>query len=215
MSRSKENEEVWIFLIAKFFIPIIAILVVIVICIKNCADDTDPMDKGWANVEHLCNLYVTDSNGDGFRIAYVTSKAVTPQRLKEIQSRKPIEEAMERLQKEAPAHFGGNLLHVDIYDFATFARKYDVDPILYIHCIFVMGKTKRDLYVGPHPQIPNSAKYIDPNTEQGVLWINEYDVKYSHLRKYRTYRYWMCNGLYGTSTTDEHFSHFSEAERLH
>lgn len=214
---SHENEEVWIFLLAKFFVPIVAVIAVIVICIANCADDTDPTDKGWARVEHVCNLHVLDSTGEGFRIAYVTSKPVTPERLKEIINRKSIDEAMERLKKDAVKHFGGNLLHTDIYDFATFVKKYSIDPILEIHCIFVDGKWKRDLYVGPNPNIPNYAEWIDPNTEQGVLWINSSDVKYSHIRKYRRYRYWKCHGLgglYETSDTDEHFSHFSEDDRI-
>lgn len=212
--RNRENDEVWIFLLAKFFVPILAVLTFIVISIINCADDTDPMDRGWTSIEHLCNLHVTDNRGNGFRIAYVTSKGVTPERAKEIRSRQPVIDAWERLQAEAAEHFGGSLLYTDIYDFATFAKKYDVDPDIEIHCIFVMGG-RCDFYAGPNPNIPNSAKYIDPNTEQGVLWINHSDVVHSHITQHRTYRYWRCPGLYETSKTDEHFSHFSEDERIH
>ena len=165
-------------------------------------------------MEHLCNLHVTDSGGDGFRIAYVTSKAVTPARLKEIESRKPIQEAMERLQKEAPEHFGGSLYETDIYEFAAFARKYDVDPILEIHCIFVEGRDKCNLYAGPNPKIPDSPTYIDRNTEQGVQWIDHNDVYYRTSPEDRVYRYWKCEFPFNTSRTDERFAHFSKAQRL-
>lgn len=159
----------------------------------------DPIDDAWKRVEHLCNLHVTDSGGDGFRIAYVTSKAVTPARLKEIESRKPIQEAMERLQKEAPEHFGGSLYETDIYEFAAFARKYDVDPILEIHCIFVEGRDKCNLYAGPNPKIPDSPTYIDRNTEQGVQWIDHNDVYYRTSPEDRVYRYWKCEFPFNTS----------------
>ena len=212
--RNSDNAQVWIILIARFFVPIMVVLGVIIICIKDCADTTDPMDDAWADVEHLCNLHVTDSTGEGFRVAYVTTKAVTPARLKEIESRKPIQEAMERLQKEAPEHFGGSLLETDIYDFAAFARKYDADPIIKIHCIFVMGHDKRNLYAGPNPKIPDSAGYIDGRTEQGVLWINCEDVYYRDLPSERVYRYWKCEFPFDESKTDEHFSHFSKTQRL-
>lgn len=214
-NKNSDNAQVWIILIARFFVPIMVVLGVTIICIKDCADTTDPIDNAWAKVEHLCNLHVTDSTGEGFRVAYVTSKAVTPARLKEIESRKPIQDAMERLQKEAPQHFGGNLLETDIYDFAAFARKYDVDPILEIHCIFVMGHDKCNLYAGPNPKIPDSATFIDETTEQGVQWINHEDVYYRHLPSERIYRYWKCAFPYDTSRTDERFAHFSKSERLH
>ena len=211
----KDNTQVWIILIARFFVPIMVVLGVTVICIKDCADTTDPLDDSWKKVEHLCNLHVTDSTGEGFRIAYVTAKAVTSARLKEIESRKPIQEAMERLQKEASEYFGGSLLYTDIYDFAAFARRYDVDPIIKIHCIFVMGHDKCNLYAGKNPKIPDSASYIDLNTEQGVQWIDANDVYYCNLPGERTYRYWKCDYPFSESITDERFSHFSNSQRLH
>lgn len=212
--KNNDNSQVWIILIARFFVQIMVVFGMAVICIKNCAGTTDPIDDAWKRAEHLCNLHVTDSTGEGFRIAYVTSKPVTPARLKEIESRKPIQEAMERLQKEAPGHFGGSLLETDIYDFAAFARKYDVDPVLKIHCIFVEGRDKCNLYAGPNPGIPDSAGYIDPDTEQGVLWINHEDVYYRTLPAERVYRYWKCEYPFDTSETDEHFAHFSKSRRL-
>lgn len=212
--KNNDNTQVWIILIARFSVPIMVVLGVTLICIKDCADTTDPIDNAWKKVEHLCNLHVTDSSGDGFRIAYVTSKAVTPARLKEIESRKPIQEAMERLQKEAPEHFGGSLYETDIYDFAAFARKYDVDPAIEIHCIFVMGHDKCNLYAGKNPKIEDSATYIDPNTEQGVQWIDHNDVYYCNLPGKRFYRYWKCDYPYSESKTDERFSHFSKSQRL-
>lgn len=212
--KNNDNVQVWIILIARFFVPIMVVLGVTIICIKDCTDTTDPIDNAWKKVEHLCNLHVTDSAGDGFRIAYVTSRAVTPARLKEIESRKPIQDAMEKLQKEAPEYFGGSLYEADIYDFAAFARKYDVDPVLEIHCIFVMGRDKCNLYAGPNPKIPDSPAYIDLNTEQGVQWIDHNDVYYRTSPEDRIYRYWKCEFPFNTSRTDERFAHFSRAQRL-
>lgn len=206
------DSEIWIILIAKFFVPIVFTLMVLVLLLKDCADDTAPIDNSWKDVELLRNVYVTDSAYAGFRVSYVTKRAVTKARAKEILSRQPLQDAWERLAVEAPLHFGP-MLHTDIYDFACFARQYDVDPDVQIHCIFVMGK-KCQLYIGSNPKIPDSAGYFDENTEQGALWINHTDV-YHCQDPDRRYRYWKCDPPFAFSKTDEHFSHFSEKNRMH
>ena len=63
--KNNDNVQVWIILIARFFVPIMVVLGVTIICIKDCTDTTDPIDNAWKKVEHLCNLHVTDSAGDG------------------------------------------------------------------------------------------------------------------------------------------------------
>lgn len=206
------NSPIWIFLIAKFFLPIVFILTVLALLLKDCADHTDPMDNSWKDVELLRNVYVTDTAYAGFRVSYVTKRAVTKARVKEILSRQPLQDAWSQLEKDAPVHFG-SLLYTDIYDFACFARQYDVDPDVTIHCIFVMGR-KCKLYIGPNPKIPNSAGYFDENTEQGALWINHTDV-YHCENPDRRYRYWKCDPPFAFSRQEECFSHFSEKNRIH
>lgn len=214
MSPNNSNTQIWIHLIARFAVPLMVVFGVTVICVKDCADQTDPIDNSWKKVEHLCNLHVTDDRGNGFRIAYVTTKPVTRERLSEINSRQHIKDAMKNLQKDAPEYFGGSMLLTDIYDFAVFAKKYDADPALKIHCIFVMGGDKGKLYIGDNPKIPDSAEYIDWATEQGLLWINSEDVYFRYLPAKRIYRYWKCKYPHDESKTDEHFSHFSTSERI-
>ena len=65
--KNNDNTQVWIILIARFSVPIMVVFGVIIICIKDCADTTDPIDDAWKRVEHLCNLHVTDSGGDSLR----------------------------------------------------------------------------------------------------------------------------------------------------
>ena len=208
---NNQNTGVWIFLIAKFFYFILAVLIVLILLLKDCADTTDPIDNSWKEIVHLRNIYVRDSIGNGFRVAYVTKRAVTDARAKQMLTRQPLRDSWDALEKEAPLHFGP-MLYTDIYDFACFARQYDVDPDVEIHCIFVIGE-KRLLYIGPNPKIPDSASYFDDNTEQGTLWINHADV-YHCDRPDRRYRYWKCDIPYSFSKTDEHFSHFSEKNRM-
>ena len=205
-----QNSEIWILLLAKFFIPIVATFTVLVLLLKDCADNTDPIDNSWKDIVHLCNVHVRDSLGNGFRVAYVTKRAVTKARAKEIMNRQPLRDSWEALRKDAPLHFGP-MLYTDIYDFACFARQYDVDPDVEIHCIFVVGG-KCKLYIGHNPKIPDSARYFDDNTEQGVLWINHTDIYHCDAPD-RRYRYWRCDPPFAFSKTDEHFSHFSEKNR--
>ena len=54
--KNNDNTQVWIMLIARFSVPIMVVLGVTLICIKDCADTTDPIDNAWKKVEHLCNL---------------------------------------------------------------------------------------------------------------------------------------------------------------
>lgn len=79
----------------------------------------------------------------------------------------------------------------------------------------MMGHDKCNLYAGKNPKIPDSASYIDLNTEQGVQWIDANDVYYCNLPEERTYRYWKCDYPFSESKTDERFSHFSNSQRLH
>lgn len=209
---SKNNDsDIRVILAAKLFIPLVAVLTILVLLLKDCADDTDPIDNSWKDVEHLRNVYVADSLGNGFRLAYVTSHAVTKERAREILTRQPLLDSWARLEKDAPVHFGP-MLYTDIYNFACFARQYDVDSDVQIHCIFVIG-AKCKLYVGPNPKLPDSATYFNYDTEQGALWINHTDVYHCDSPN-RLYRYWKCSYPFEYSKTDEHFSHFSEEKRI-
>ena len=183
--------------------------------IVTCTDNTNPLDNSInKQIEYVKQLEVLDKNGNGYRVTYVTIDAVTKSRLKEIQSRPHILTAFLRLQRETPVHFGGSLLDTDIHEFARFARQYDCDNQIKIHCIFVHGLEKMNHYIGSNPKIANSAKWFNVNTEQGNQWINRNDVYGSTEGKANYYRYWKCQVPYCISETDEHYSHFSEDSRL-
>lgn len=104
------------------------------------------------------------------------------------------------------------MLKTNIYDFADFAILFD--PVdIEIHDIFVCGPDKEKLYIGENPRIENWAKWIDPNTLQGLLYITTDDIYHEQKEKSKIYRYWNCPSIHQISATDEHFSHFSETER--
>lgn len=196
-----------------------AFIVVIVIfagLAKNCLPDSvDPMDnsinKSREIIEHVM---VRDSTGNGFRVVYATRNAVTEARFLEIRSRQHIREGFERLQEEAPAHFGGSLLDADICDFALYAYNFHIDVDIRIHNIFVAGKEKMNFYVQPNPDLENCATWMHMGTEQGNQYLNEQDINVYIPNGGRRYRYWKCRYLLQVSETDERFSHFTEDERL-
>jgi hypothetical protein len=146
-------------------------------------------------------------------VVYATAHAVTPERLGEIKSRPHIRDSISKLKIEAPRHFG-DMLPVDIYDFTEYALRFDPDPDIHIHNVFVHGMEKMNLYTGPNPAIENPAEWISVKTLQGVLYINRKDILRYTSRSEKVYRYWRCRIPYERSDTDEHFSHFSEDERL-
>lgn len=213
-----KESDYWAATLLSISTPLFILLIVIIGIFKECTDDTDPLDyyDGNAKQEYVEFLKIHDSNCNGFRVTYSTVNAVTKERLAEIQSRKHIIEAFKRLEKDAVSYFKDNMLYTDIYDFADFAKKYDVDKDIQIHCIFIDGVEKCNLYIGENKKWlkEKSATWFNVNTEQGTQWINRDDI-YRNKGSKKTYRYWKCtNPLCGTSETDERFSHFSEDERI-
>ena len=182
-------------------------LLILIICIgllKDCIRSRDPIDDSINRAQEVVrHLEVCDTNN-----------AVTTERLNEIRLRRPLNLAFCKLKDSAASYFGGSLLQTDIYDFAAYARRFDVDDDVRMQNIFVFGSKKQKLYVGKNPRIENSATWINPATEQGVQYINADDIYFRVGKGERVYRYWKCHGNHSTSTTDERFSHFSEDERL-
>ena len=210
-----KESEIRLLIFAKIAPCLFFGLIGLGILIVECTDNTDPIDNSiMKDVEYVEFLDVLDHENNGFRVVYVTKNAVTEKRFDEIQSRVHIREAFARLRKESVIHFGGSLLNVDIHEFARFARQYDCDDQIKIHCINVQGLKKMYHYIGPNPSIPNSARWMDMWTEQGNQWINSNDVYTSSPDVSTTYRYWKCQYPHETSETDEHFSHFSEENRI-
>ena len=192
-------------------------LIVMIGLVRDCAGSkVEPIDnsymKAFGIIEHV---YVLDSTQNGFRVVYVTTDPVTDARLDEIRHRPAIQTAFTTLQRDAPMYFGGSLLYTDIYDFAAFAKRYDADPDIRMHNIFVMGSQKMGFYIGPNPNIRNPACRMDMGTEQGNLYLNSHDIYYRLTKDRRIYRYWKCRAPYHISLTEERFSHFSEEERLY
>lgn len=172
------------------------------------------MDNDVNRIRQLvATIRVVDSTYNGFRVTYATERAVSMPRLDEICSRGPLQASLRKLQCDAPIHFG-SLLQTNIYDFAAFAREYDCDPDVKMDRIYVYGKEKSELYIGPNPDIENSARWMNFGTQQGIQYINATDIYFRRRTENRIYRYWQCPGLHSTSSTDERFSHFSEDDRL-
>jgi hypothetical protein len=196
--------------------PWIALVFIVGISLlKDCFRPPDPMDDSInAGREIVRHLEVCDTTRNGFRIVYATTQSVTSRRLDEIRSRKQLNDAFDSLQQTAATFFGGSLLQTDIYDFAAYARRFDVDNDVRMHNIFVFGKEKQEMYVRPNPKIKNSATWINTSLEQGIQYIRQDDIYFRRKKAERVYRYWKCYGNNAISTTDERFSHFSEAERL-
>ena len=193
-------------------------LLILIICIgllKDCIRSRDPIDdsinRSQEVVRHLEVCYTTRNR---FRVVYCRNDAVTIQRLNEIRLRQPLNQAFCKLKDSAASYFGGSLLQTDIYDFAAYARRFDVDDDVRMQNIFIFGSEKQKLYVGENPRIENSATWINPATEQGVQYINADDIYFRVGKGDRVYRYWKCHGNDSETTTDERCSHFSEDERL-
>ena len=214
--KSKLNKADMIaYILMTNWLWVVIFLAIIVGMVKACVgDDIDPMDNSInTSREVVEHVIVTDSTYNGFRVVYATKNSVTPERFAEIKSRAHIQASFEKLKREAPRHFGG-LLETDIYDFAIFAKEYDVDQDIKIHNIFVEGRAKKNLYIGPNPMIEKPALYIDENTDQGVQYLKCDDIYYMGDTTNRIYRYWKCQGIHAMSFTDERYSHFSEDNRI-
>ena len=215
MNNKANKADIIASILMSNWIWVIIILIVIIGLIKSCiGDDIDPLDdsvnKSREVVEHVI---VTDSTHNGFRVVYATKNSVTPERFAEIKSRAHIKSSFDKLKTEARLHFG-SLLDVDIYDFADFTFKYEVDPDIELHNIFIEGVDKCNLYIGPNPKIINNARFFNAGTEQGAQYLSHDDIYYRRRKEDRVYRYWKCYGIHATSSTDERYSHFSEDERL-
>lgn len=212
----QEHERQVKYRILLCLLPWIAVILIAVISIlKDYFHPPDPMDDSINAVREIVrHLEVCDSTHNGFRVVYATTEAVTTLRLEEIRSREALNNAFDSLEHNAAVHFGGSLLQIDIYDFAAYARHFDVDDDVRMHNIFVFGKEKQGMYTGVNPEIKNPATWINPSTEQGVQYIDADDIYFRKQKSERVYRYWKCYGNNSISTTDERFSHFSEPERL-
>ncbi len=212
--RQTEREIRW--RIFFHFLPWMVIELILCIgLLKDCPRTVDPIDDSINRSQEVVrHLEVCDSTRNGSRVVYVTTRVVTKERLEEIRLRQSLNQAFCKLQDSAASHFGGSLLQTDIYDFAAYARSFDVNEDVRMHNIFIFGTEKQKLYVGKNPRIANSASWINPATEQGVQYINADDIYFRIEKGERVYRYWKCHGNHSTSTADERFSHFSEDERL-
>lgn len=192
-------------------------IVIIVAFFKICfTHGPDPINESInKSAEIVDHVMVLDSTKNGFRVTYATAEPVTNEKFIEIAARQEIKEGFERLKKEAPIHFGGNLLEADICDFALYAYRFHIDDDILIHNIFVAGKEKMDFYVRPNPNLPGCATWMHHGTEQGNQYLNSNDINYYIPNGGRIYRYWKCRFLLQSSDTDERFSHFTEEERLY
>ena len=126
-------------------------LLILIICIgllKDCIHLRDPIDDSINRTREVVrHLEVCDTTRNGFRVVYVTNDAVTMERLNEIRLRQPLNQAFCKLKDSAASYFGGSLLQTDIYDFAAYARRFDVDDDVRMQNIFIFGTEKQKLYL--------------------------------------------------------------------
>lgn len=189
------------------------ILIVIIGLVKECVGPKeDPMDvSNMKQRECYDRQYLIDSTRVGFELVWYTTNTVTPKRLKEIQSREPIRKAQKQLLQEAPGHFKHDFFHTDIYDFARYARQFDVDPDVRLVNLFVYGMALEQQYLQPNPNLPDGCTEYNTSTQQGVLYLEENDIYPYNPKAGPTYRYWKC---WRTSTTDERYTHFTTSEYI-
>ncbi len=210
---NKADRIVLILLGLKWYL-FIAIVIFIGIIKAILGNGIDPIDDSIHTKREIITMAeVRDSVGNGFDVVFTSKKDVSAKRAKEMRSRENFFNEVKKLEKEAPLHFG-NMLYTDIYDFAFFAKKYDYGQDIIIYHVSVAGYEKCNLYIGENPKIPNSAKKYDPDTEQGILFINDIDVYNRDNQVRRPYRYQKCKRPHSVSYEDEHFSHFSEEEKI-
>lgn len=214
--KSKEEARIRIIVFCSMA-PVVAMVVIVLLSliIPLFEPDVDPLDASPNKTPRIiAEEIVVDSTSNGFRVVYATAKDVTQARYEELVSRRHIKDSLAHLKRDAPLYFG-NMLYADIYDFTLFALSYHPDPDIVLHNVFVFGREKQDLYLGPNPNIDNPAQWINNGTLQGILYINREDILRCTSSSKRVYRYWRCRIPFNRSDTDEHFSHFSEDERLY
>lgn len=175
--------------------------------------EIDPLDRSAIKNRRIVKeIHVVDSTNNGFRVSYATTNSVTKERFDEIYFRPALEDSLEKLKELTPQRFP-DMVNLDIYDFSDFAKRFDPADIQ-IHNIFVYGLEKEKMYVGDNPLIKNPARSIDRATAQGLLYIRTEDIYCPDSTRRKVYRYFLCRGMFQLSHTDEHFSHFSEDERI-
>lgn len=210
---NKDEKVLRMMILAKLSPILLVLLIVFIGIVKECTSEEPDIERQNARQESIKDVYIVDAGYNGFRIRYGTAEKVTKTEWGNILVADSIWKFEEQMQKDALVQFN-DMLHLDIYEFAQFAKLYGHKDIT-MEYIFVAGPEKEELYIGPHPKIKNSAKWIDPNTNQGLQWIDHNDIYFYDGKGSKTYRYYKCSSPYDTSATDERFSHFSEDQRIH
>lgn len=208
----KDEKVLRMMILAKLSPVLFVLLIVFIGIVKECTSEEPDIERQNARQESIKDVNIVDTGYDGFRIRYGTTDKVTKTEFENIIVTDSIWQFEEQMQEDALVQFG-DMLHLDIYEFAQFAKRYGHKDIT-MEYIFVTGPKKEELYIGPHPKIKNSAKWIDPNTNQGLQWLDHNDIYFYDGKGPKTYRYYKCSSPYDTSATDEHFSHFSEDQRI-
>ncbi len=156
--------------------------------------------------------YIRDSTGNGYELVWYTTNQVTDKRYEEIRSRQHLRDSYSRLKREAADHFGHDLINTDIYDFAKYAKTFDIDSAdVRLVNIFVYGKEYENLYRQPHPDFPDGVHYMDELDDLGELYIKENDLYPYNFSAMHRYRYWGCEV---SSLSDERYTHITRLDRL-
>lgn len=193
---------------------LIVLCLIVACCQAIFKTEPDPLDVG--NV-YMFNQALTrdivDERGNGFTIVY-RSTVMTKDRLMEVLSHKNIDENLDSLRGVVLERFDGDLLDVDIYDFAEVVKYFEIDPKLWVNRILVCGKERKLRYFNPNPNLPDGVTEYDFRTDQGILWIDNRDIFSVSTNDNKIYRYWKVSGPREISDTDEHFTHFTSEQKV-
>ncbi|MFR9529533.1 MAG: hypothetical protein SNF93_07505 [Rikenellaceae bacterium] len=193
--------------------PSFFILIAIVGIFRSCmgCDEIDIDNSIMVQRYMYDRADIRDSTGNGYELLWFTTNAVTDKRYEEIKSRQHLRKSYDSLKRSAADHFRHDLISTDIYDFAKYAKQFDIDSAdVRLVNIFVCGKEYEALYRQPHPDYPDGTHYMDSHHDLGELYITENDIYPYNPDVGRTYRYWGCEAK---TKADERHTHITKWDR--
>lgn len=202
---SKKEVSLWLMLFNYKWAFII--FVVVLMILKDTLSTTDPIDSGVKTYQTIGFATVVDRNGNGFEVRLTSRDKITDERLEDFMFSSETNHFYNRLDTDA-IRDSISLIDMDIYDFLDWMVSKKVPNYMAIDRICGIGFDKRLLYLQPNPFEPT---YITDwkalNSAQGMVYINNDDVRNYLYNGSRTYRYLECKAT--VSFSDEQYTHIS------
>ena len=213
----RDKQETWLIVLCMFIAHPVIWSIGLAACLIGLfalfSPAIDPLDKRTFLDKRETVLYIElmDSACYGFQAAFVTNNPVNSKRIEEIRSRQSVRELRQKIDIDELVHkrFRYNFRDADIYDVASYMEQLRVDKDFSLYHIIANEKLGR-LYIGPNPNMYNASMKYNPETNQGAIYLNEFQIRGRNAIG-RTYSYWKCNLI---STKDERYSHFTENEYI-